>query len=133
MRGKSLSFIEKKKLTQEQLGKDICSTTHLSKIECAQTTYATDITNLLCERLEINMEEELSKLTNIKQKILYWQETIIMQLYNEMDQINSELVHEELLKISKYVYMHQLPEPGICLCIISQMRHLKSSKIFKEI
>jgi HTH-type transcriptional regulator, quorum sensing regulator NprR len=124
--GKIIKFYrEKKKLTQEQLGKDICSTTHISKIECAQTTYATEITNLLCERLQINMEEELTKLANIKQKLLYWQETIIMQLYNEMDQINSELEHEELLEISKYVYMYQLLRARYLL-----MYH-KSNEAFK--
>lgn len=58
--GKIIKFYrEKYKLTQEQLGKDICSITHISKIECNQTTFATEIIALICKRLGINMETEI--------------------------------------------------------------------------
>ncbi|CRK81835.1 helix-turn-helix domain-containing protein [Neobacillus massiliamazoniensis] len=107
--GKIIKFYrEKYKLTQEQLGKDICSVTHISKIECAQTTYAHDIITLLSKRLGINMESEVEKLKNIKQRLFNWNEAIIMQLFDEMDQINNELEHEELIQISEYNNMYQL-------------------------
>jgi len=107
--GKIIKFYrEKYKLTQEQLGKDICSVTHISKIECAQTTYATDIITLLSKRLEINMELEVKRLINIKQQLFNWHEAIIMQLFDEMDQINNELKQDELIKISEYYNMYQL-------------------------
>ena len=107
--GKIIKFYrEKYKLTQEQLGKGICSVTHISKIECAQTTYATDTITLLSKRLGINMELEVKKLINIKQQLFKWHEAIIMQLFDEMDQINDELEREELIKISEYNNMYQL-------------------------
>ncbi|WP_420491563.1 helix-turn-helix domain-containing protein, partial [Neobacillus drentensis] len=49
--GKIIKFYrEKYKLTQEELGKNICSITHISKIECGQTTFATEIISLLSKR-----------------------------------------------------------------------------------
>lgn len=107
--GKIIKFYRQKyKLTQEQLGKDICSVTHISKIECAQTTYATDIITLLSKRLGINMELEVKKLINIKHQVFKWHEAIIMQLIDEVDQIYKELENEELIKISEYHNMYQL-------------------------
>ena len=50
--GKIIKFYrEKYKLTQEQLGKDVCSITHISKIECNQTTYSTEIISLYLRKL----------------------------------------------------------------------------------
>lgn len=107
--GKIIKFYrEKYKLTQEQLGKDICSITHISKIECNQTTYSTEIISLLSERLGINMELEVSKLKNIKQHLFHWQDAIIMQSFEDMEQINSELEREVLIEISEYRFMYQL-------------------------
>jgi len=109
--GKIIKFYrEKYKLTQEQLGKNICSITHISKIECNQTTYSTEIISLLSKRLGINMELEVKKLKNIKQSLVHWHDAIIMQLYEDMDQINSELEleREELIEISEYRLMYQL-------------------------
>jgi transcriptional regulator with XRE-family HTH domain len=107
--GKIIKFYrEKYKLTQEQLGKDICSVTHISKIECAQTKYAPEIVNLLSNRLGINMELEVANFMNIKQRLLHWHDVIIMQLFEEMDQINYEFEMEELIQISEYHDMYQL-------------------------
>src|SRR4030095_11753410 len=101
--GKIIKFYrEKYKLTQEQLGKNICSITHISKIECNQTTYSTEIISLLSKRLGINMELEVKKLKNIKQSLVHWHDAIIMQLFEDMDQINSELEREDLIEISEY-------------------------------
>jgi transcriptional regulator with XRE-family HTH domain len=107
--GKIIKFYrEKYKLTQEQLGKDICSITHISKIECGQTTYSAEIISLLSKRLGINMELEVKKLKNIKQHLFHWHDAIIMQLFEDMEQINSELEREELIEISEYKFMYQL-------------------------
>ncbi|NWQ43505.1 helix-turn-helix transcriptional regulator [Bacillus sp. EB106-08-02-XG196] len=107
--GKIIKFYrEKYKLTQEQLGKDICSITHISKIECNQTTYSPEIISLLSKRLGINMELEVNKLKNIKQHLFHWQDAIIMQSFEDMKQINSELEREVLIEISEYRFMYQL-------------------------
>ncbi|TDL74703.1 XRE family transcriptional regulator [Rhodococcus qingshengii] len=107
--GKIIKFYrEKYKLTQEQLGKDICSITHISKIECNQTTYSPEIISLLSKRLGINMELEVNKLKNIKQHLFHWQDAMIMQSFEDMEQINSELEQEVLIEISEYRYMYQL-------------------------
>lgn len=107
--GKIIKFYrEKYKLTQEQLGKDICSITHISKIECNQTTFATEIIALICKRLGINMETEIKKLLGVKQQIFKLHEAIIMQSFKDMSQINGELEQEELIQISEYFHMYQL-------------------------
>lgn len=107
--GKIIKFYrEKYKLTQEQLGKDICSITHISKIECGQTTFATEIISLLSKRLGINIEIEVKKLINIKQQIFNWHEAIIMQLFTDTEKINSELEQEEIIQISEYFNMYEL-------------------------
>ncbi|GGI14851.1 helix-turn-helix domain-containing protein [Gottfriedia solisilvae] len=107
--GKIIKFYRVKlKLTQEQLGRDICSITHISKIECNRTTCNNEIISLLSERLGINMEDEINKLINIKNRLSQWHEAIIMQLQNEIEQINLELECDELIKISDYIHLYEL-------------------------
>ena len=107
--GKIIKFYrEKYKLTQEQLGKDICSITHISKIECNRTTYNNEIISLLSERLGIEMDVELKKSLNIKHRLTQWHDAIIMELEEEIEQINSELEHYELIAISDYIHLYHL-------------------------
>lgn len=107
--GKIIRFYrEKNKLTQEQLGRGICSGTHLSKIERLHTEYAPEIITLLAERLGINIESELTKLNNLKKLLYHWQDVIIMQLFDEMDLINQELEQEDLIQISDYKNLYKL-------------------------
>jgi len=107
--GKIIKYYrEKKQLTQEQLGKGICSTTHISKIERLQTEYAPEIITLLSDKLEINIQEEIQKLFNIKKRLSDWHDAIIMQLFDEMDRINNELENEDLIQISDYMYLYKL-------------------------
>ncbi|MBP0726116.1 helix-turn-helix domain-containing protein [Bacillus sp. RG28] len=107
--GKIIKYYrEKKQLTQEQLGKGICSTTHISKIERLQTEYAPEIITLLSKKLEINIHEEIQNLFNIKKRLSDWHDAIIMQLFDEMDRINNELENEDLIQISDYMYLYKL-------------------------
>jgi HTH-type transcriptional regulator, quorum sensing regulator NprR len=107
--GKIIKFYrEKYKMTQEQLGKGICSGTHISKIERLHTEYAPEIITLLSQRLGINIENELIKLNNIKNRLNHWHDVIVMQLFEEMDLINHELEQEELIQISDYIYLYKL-------------------------
>lgn len=107
--GKIIKFYrEKYKMTQEQLGKGICSGTHISKIERLHTEYAPEIITLLSQRLGINIENELIKLNNINNRLNHWHDVIVMQLIEEMDLINHELEQEELIQISDYIYLYKL-------------------------
>jgi HTH-type transcriptional regulator, quorum sensing regulator NprR len=107
--GKIIKFYrEKYKMTQEQLGKGICSGTHISKIERLHTEYAPEIITLLSQRLGINIENDLIKLKNIKNRLNHWHDVIVMQLFEEMDLIHHELEQEELIQISDYIYLYKL-------------------------
>lgn len=107
--GKIIKFYrEKYQMTQEQLGKGICSGTHISKIERLHTEYAPEIITLLSERLGINIEKELIKLNNIKKRLNHWHDVIVMQLLEEMDLINHELEQEDLIQISDYINLYKL-------------------------
>jgi HTH-type transcriptional regulator, quorum sensing regulator NprR len=124
--GKIIKFYrEKYSLTQEQLGKGICSGTHISKIERLQTEYAPEIITLLSERLNINIDQELTKLENIKKLISHWHDVIIMNLTDEMDRINNKLELEELIQISNYVNLYKL------LCARYLLAYKKSKEAFK--
>ncbi|MEH7334444.1 helix-turn-helix transcriptional regulator [Neobacillus drentensis] len=107
--GKIIRFYrEKYQITQEELGYGICSGTHISKIERLHTEYAPEIITLLSERLGINIENEITKLKNIKKRLHNWHDVIIMQLFEEMDLINQELEQEELIQISDYINFYKL-------------------------
>lgn len=129
--GKIIKFYrEKYKLTQEQLGKDICSVTHISKIECDKTTYASEIISLLAERLGINMELEVKKLISIKQRLYNWHNAIIMELSKDIEQIHAELEEEELIKISDHYNLYQLLRARY---LLDQNKSLEAFKIIKKI
>jgi HTH-type transcriptional regulator, quorum sensing regulator NprR len=129
--GKIIKFYrEKYQLTQEKLGKGICSDTHLSKIERLQTAYADEIITLLCERLGINMDQELNKLTNIKKRISLWQDVMIMQLKDEINQIHNELEQEELIQISEYINWYNLLRARY---LLTHNKNKEAYKIIKEI
>jgi len=107
--GKIIKFYrEKFQMTQEQLGKGICSGTHISKIERLHTEYAPEIVTLLSERLGITIENEIIKLNNIKKRLNYWHDVIVLQLFEEMDLINYELEQEALIQISDYINLYKL-------------------------
>ncbi|PUB10640.1 helix-turn-helix domain-containing protein [Paenisporosarcina sp. OV554] len=107
--GKIIKFYRKKaKLTQEQLGKGVCSVTHISKIERGLTEYSPEITILLSKRLKINIEKELANLTNLKIKLDYWHEVIISQNMQEALRIYKELANNKLFEISEHIIYYDL-------------------------
>ncbi|WP_257348670.1 helix-turn-helix domain-containing protein [Pseudalkalibacillus decolorationis] len=107
--GKIIKFYrERAGITQEQLGKDICSATHVSKIELGQTHYSKDILNLLSKRLNIHIEREIDSFKSIQKQLEQWHEAIIMQRNQEMDRLASELESRELIHISDYKNLYTL-------------------------
>jgi HTH-type transcriptional regulator, quorum sensing regulator NprR len=129
--GKIIKFYrEKSRLTQEQLGKGICSGTHISKIERLQTEYAPEIIVHLSERLGIKMDDEKKKLMSIKNRISHWQDVIVMELMNEMDRINDELEQDELIQISEYINLYKLLKARY---LLAKSKIQEAFKIIKEI
>ncbi|WP_088042557.1 helix-turn-helix transcriptional regulator [Bacillus sp. EAC] len=117
----------KYKLSQEQLGKGICSVTHISKLERNQTEYSSEIINLLSERLGINMELEVKNLLNIKQRLFHWHDVMINELSESIELINNELEDEKLLQISDNFNLYQL------LRVRYLLLHKKAKEAFKII
>ncbi|TCP29218.1 helix-turn-helix protein [Scopulibacillus darangshiensis] len=95
-------------ITQEELGRGICSVTHISKIELGQTHYSPEIILLLSERLNININQEMNAFKNIKQKLDLLHEAIIMQRIQEADSIIDELERNELIHISDFKILYKL-------------------------
>lgn len=101
-------YREKAKLTQDQLGEGICSTTHISKIERGLTEYSPEITALLAQRLGIDIKGEVEGLENIKAKLDQWHEMIISQNMEDAEKIHDELIKNDLMKLSEYNVRYQL-------------------------
>lgn len=114
--GKIIKFYrEQAKLTQKQLGQGICSTTHISKIERGLTEYAPEIITLLAERLNINIDEEISHLASIKDKLDYWREMIVSQNMEGATKIKHELSSNPLIDVSNYYNFYLLIKLKHCI------------------
>jgi len=101
--GKVIKFYrEQANLTQEQLGREICSTTHVSKIERGLTEYSSEITNLLANKLGIDIDKEVSNISTIKEKLDLWHEMIIAQNTSAASEIEIELDNNPLIAVSEY-------------------------------
>ncbi|WP_175631854.1 helix-turn-helix domain-containing protein [Virgibacillus siamensis] len=121
--GEVIKFYRKKaRLTQDQLCEGICSTTHISKIERGLTEYSPEITTLLANRLEIDIDEEVKSLKNIKAKLDKWHEMIISQNMEEAAKIHEELNKNDLIKLSEYEMRYKL---------LFIKHHLKNQELHK--
>lgn len=125
--GKIIKFHrELANLTQEQLGKGICSATHISKIERGLTEYSSEITDLLAEKLKINLNHELSKIMNIKEKLDMWHEMIISLNMQAASEIQSELASNHLIAISEYETLYNF------LSVKFNLKQGNISKVHKQ-
>jgi HTH-type transcriptional regulator, quorum sensing regulator NprR len=107
--GKLIKFHrEDSGLTQEQLARGICSTTHLSKIERGITEYSSEITDLLAKRLGINMDVERSRYHSLQVKLSEWNDSIIMIRTNEIHQLKEEIEKEPLRFLSDFFIQYHL-------------------------
>ncbi|MCP3738420.1 helix-turn-helix domain-containing protein [Rossellomorea sp. BNER] len=109
LEGKIIKFYRKKAgLTQEQLGKGICTLSYLSKIELGQTAYSSETLVVLAERLSIDLEKEVSRLKNLETQLHRWHKAIIMQSMKEVEKINKELENIPFITSSNYAALYQL-------------------------
>jgi HTH-type transcriptional regulator, quorum sensing regulator NprR len=107
--GEIIKFYRKRRgLSQEQLGKDICTTTHVSKIERGQTKYSTEIIALFSKRLEIDIQKEMQFFQDMEKKLHQWHNSIIMQRMKEVEKTKSELDQFPIVQSSKHAALYQL-------------------------
>lgn len=90
---------EKNNLTQEELGKGVCSVTHISKIEREITQYSSEITDLLSKRLEINLEHELQSLQKFERLLDQWHDSMVMQQKSEIERLKKKIEKHPLFLI----------------------------------
>src|SRR5699024_12851320 len=89
-------------LSQDELGKGICSTTHVSKIERGVKEYASEITTLLAERLHINLETEVQKVVIVEKKL-----DKLFNMINSQNYQKTSKLHQEL-KNNKYITIYRI-------------------------
>lgn len=135
--GKIIKFYrEKRKLTQEKLGSGICSPTHISKIERGLTDYSPEITYLLAERLEINLEMKIKSMADMKRRLDSWHEMIITQNTKAASNIQVELEKNELIKASEHrirylllLLLHQFKQEQMPEDAHKQLKALQKQQI----
>ncbi|UOQ94653.1 helix-turn-helix domain-containing protein [Halobacillus shinanisalinarum] len=107
--GKIIKFYrEQSGMTQEQLGKGVCSVTHISKIELGQTHYSPEIITLVSKRLNINIKEEINAFKKTKQGLDQWLNAMIMERKQEVETIKSEFENNNIIEISEYHSFYKL-------------------------
>lgn len=95
-------------LTQEQLGKGICTSNHICRIERGQTTYSSEIIILLSERLQIDIEKEVNRFENMENQLHRWHKSIILQRMNEVEQSFKDLEGIPFINSSKHAALYKL-------------------------
>jgi HTH-type transcriptional regulator, quorum sensing regulator NprR len=89
----------KQNKTQEQLCQGICSVTHLSKIENNVKEANQKTLQMLCDRLQISIEEENKKSELVRHKLDLFYETI-----ERLHQEKAAILYKELQEYKEYVY-----------------------------
>ncbi len=89
---------KKKKLTQEQVCKDICSITHYSKIENNSKEVSNETLQLLSERLGISISNEKEEIASISNSLKTFYDSIVN--YNKEQMAN---MYEKLSEKHEYI------------------------------
>ncbi|PEJ58394.1 MULTISPECIES: helix-turn-helix domain-containing protein [unclassified Bacillus (in: firmicutes)] len=109
LEGEIIKFYRKKAgLTQEELGKDICTATHVSRIERGETRYSEEIIQLFSQRLQIDIRNEIITVQNIEMKLQKWHNAIILERMRDVINIKEELENIHYIKASNYAIYYQL-------------------------
>ncbi|MEH7013828.1 helix-turn-helix transcriptional regulator [Neobacillus niacini] len=109
LEGEIIKYYRKKAgLTQEQLGIDICTATHVSRIERGETSYSAEMIELFSKRLHIDIEKEISVIQNIEKKLHKWHTSIILERIKEVEKIKKELDSISYISASNYGTFYQL-------------------------
>jgi HTH-type transcriptional regulator, quorum sensing regulator NprR len=95
-------YRQKAGITQEELGRGICSVTHVSKIERGQTPYSPEIISLFSERLHIDIENEVKRFKGLGNKLQYWHKLIIFRRMKEIKELYNEIESIPIIESSPY-------------------------------
>ncbi|WP_163103328.1 helix-turn-helix domain-containing protein [Peribacillus alkalitolerans] len=107
--GKIIKFYrELRGLSQSELGKDICSKTHISKIERGLTEVSTETIELLAKRLRINMRSEIDTYLSLDLLLKEWYESIIQKLFAKAESRRKQLEGIVLLQIPDFYRSYTL-------------------------
>ncbi|MEH7504636.1 tetratricopeptide repeat protein [Neobacillus drentensis] len=99
----------KQNKTQEQLCHGICSVTHLSKIENNVKEANPKTLQMLCDRLQISIEEESKKSQLLRQKLDLFNETIERMHQEKATTLYKELQQEkEYIHCTDMIYLYEL-------------------------
>ncbi|PGM48853.1 helix-turn-helix transcriptional regulator [Bacillus sp. AFS053548] len=101
-------YRQKLGLTLEQLGKGICTLAYLSKIELGQTIYSSEIVELLSNRLNIDINNEVNLFKNTKDSLNRWQKAIFMQNKKEVEELKKALKKNPYLDSTEFAPLYQL-------------------------
>jgi len=121
-------YREKAGLTQEQLGKGICSITHLSKIERGLTQYSPNITDLIYKRLGIDVQIEVKHFKNLRKRLEQWHEAIIMEEIEDVEIIKEELEKNPFIHLPDFEMMFKLMETRYYLFKLNMKKALQIIK-----
>lgn len=109
LEGEIIKFYRQKTgLTQEQLGKGICTLSYVSKIERGQSSCSAEIIELLSERLQIDIKEEIGRLENMENHLHRWHKAIIMRKMKEIEETYNDLEKIPTIVFSKYAVLYKL-------------------------
>ncbi|PEJ56790.1 hypothetical protein CN692_15765 [Bacillus sp. AFS002410] len=95
-------------LTQEELGKGICSSKHVGKIERGTTSYSSEIITLFSERLQIDIRKEIANFEKLEKKLQNWHTAIIKLRMKEVESYKNELEESPFINSSRYDALYQL-------------------------
>jgi HTH-type transcriptional regulator, quorum sensing regulator NprR len=101
-------YRERAGLTQSQLGDGICSVTHVSKIERGKTEYSSEITKLICERLQIDLQKELEQFDLLEQKLHQWLEAMVKQQNDVLEDLKKEIENNTYVHFSEAQYSYSI-------------------------
>lgn len=107
--GKIIKFHrERLGLKQADVGRGICSKTHISKIERGLTEVSKDTIEELAKRLDINMAAELKTYKGLDLLLKEWHEAIVLKLTSKAKSIKKQLESIVLLQIPDFYRSNML-------------------------
>ncbi|MEH6938077.1 helix-turn-helix transcriptional regulator [Bacillus sp. JJ664] len=112
-------------LRQADLGNEICSSTHVSKIERGITEVSQDTIELLAQRLQIDMREEMNTYLSLDLLLKEWHDSIVLKLNSKATSIKTKLEGIMLLKIPDFYRAYTLVLTRYYL-LIGESTHAKS-------
>ncbi|PEJ60880.1 MULTISPECIES: helix-turn-helix domain-containing protein [unclassified Bacillus (in: firmicutes)] len=109
IQGKIIKFYrELQGLRQADLGNQICSSTHISKIERGITEVSEETIKLLAKKLDINMHDEIETYYKLNSVLKEWHEAIILKLNSKATSMKAKLEGISLLKIQDFYRFYTL-------------------------